>query len=347
MRFKNGMATDNNENAVFVAIIGNSAVMVAKFVAFFFTGSAAMLAEGIHSIADVSNQSLTLFGIKRSKRKADGKYKRGYGRERFVWALISAVGIFFLGFGVTFGHGMESLLGEGHAVDLHGPAFGWSIAVLIASFVIEGFVLWNAFSTLRASAGDKDFMKYVKEDADPSVVAVVLEDSAACIGVLIALVAILLAKVTGEHYWDALGSISISLLLGLIAVWLIVRNRELLLGQPMPEDKMGQLKSVIAGIPMIESVNSIHSEVLGAEVYDVQLELDLSEDEILDRLEVDFEQAYADISSADDLKSFCREYGKKALFGINDAVDDIEDIITKEIPEILYVDVEPDRARNQ
>lgn len=164
---------------------------------------------------------LLLVGIQRSKNAADDKFDYGYGAERYVWALISAVGIFFLGCGVTVYHGIFGLL------DFHEPMsdFGWPIAVLIVAFFVEFCVLTIAVKSVKKQANGAPLFKLMKTEADPAVVAVVLEDSAACLGVLIAVTATGLTKITGQHHWDAIGSNAIGILLGLIAFWLIHRNR--------------------------------------------------------------------------------------------------------------------------
>ena len=113
------MAVDSSRTSVIAALIGNTIVAIAKFVAFFVTGSGTMLSEGIHTVADVMNQLLLLIGIERSKRDPDEDFEYGYGQERFVWALISAVGIFFLGCGVTLYHGVNSLLNPHPVTDLN------------------------------------------------------------------------------------------------------------------------------------------------------------------------------------------------------------------------------------
>ena len=131
------MATQGSRRAVVAAIVGNSLVMLAKFAAFFFTRSTSMLAEGIHTAADLLNQTLLLIGIVRSEKTADSEFAYGYAAERYVWALISAVGIFFLGCGVTVFHGVQSLFDEHHAV----ADLSWAVGVLIFSLVLEGYVL--------------------------------------------------------------------------------------------------------------------------------------------------------------------------------------------------------------
>ena len=134
---------DSTKTSVVAAIAGNSVILVAKSVGFFVTGSAAMLSEAIHTFADVLNQILLFVGIKRSEREADEHYPAGYGRERYVWALISAVGIFFLGCGVTLYHGVTGLM---HPHAMESPE--WAIGVLSISFILESIVFYIAYKAL-------------------------------------------------------------------------------------------------------------------------------------------------------------------------------------------------------
>ena len=224
------MAAQGSRGAVIAAIVGNSLVMVAKFIAFAFTGATSMFSEAIHTLADLLNQILLLVGIVRSEKSADPDFAYGYMAERYVWALISAVGIFFLGCGVTIYHGVESLFSDHHEL----KDVNWAVGVLIFSLILEGYVLWVAVKAGMQQAEGKPFLKFLRTEADPATVAVILEDSAACLGVIIAMVAIILSNVTGHAYWDAIGSITIGVLLGLIAVWLIYRNTQLLVGASIP-----------------------------------------------------------------------------------------------------------------
>ena len=138
---------ESSKTAVITAIVGNAFVMCAKFVAYFATGSGAILSEAIHTFADLLNQILLLVGIKRSAHGANEDYAYGFGAERYVWALISAVGIFFLGCGVTVYHGVSSLLHETAPVS----GYGWAVGVLVVSFLIEFYVLSVAVRSVRRS----------------------------------------------------------------------------------------------------------------------------------------------------------------------------------------------------
>ena len=151
--------------------------------------------EGIHTAADLMNQWLLFLGIVKADKAPDADFPFGYAKERFVWALISAVGIFFLGCGVTIGHGVHSLLHPPEEL----PDLSWAIGILVFSLILEGIVLWIAAKDLllKARAREMPFGKYCREYADPSAVAVLLEDAAACFGVILALTSLGLTVWTG------------------------------------------------------------------------------------------------------------------------------------------------------
>ena len=254
---------ESSKTAVITAIVGNACVMCAKFVAYFATGSGAILSEAIHTFADLLNQILLLVGIKTSANDANENYAYGYGAERYIWALISAVGIFFLGCGVTVYHGVSSLLHE------HRPVgeFGWAGGVLVVSFVIEFYVLSVAVSSARRSAAGRPLFAFLRKEADPAVVAVILEDAAACLGIVIAFVAIGLTWLTGDQYWDAIGSITIGVLLGCIACWLIQRNRSLLVGESVPPHIRTQLLKILNENPTVEEVVDLRTRILDTSTF--------------------------------------------------------------------------------
>ncbi|MDE0892297.1 MAG: cation diffusion facilitator family transporter, partial [Planctomycetota bacterium] len=271
---------DSSKTSVVAAIAGNSVILVAKSAGFFVTGSGAMLSEAIHTLADLLNQILLLVGIKRSEREADERFPVGYGRERYVWALISAVGIFFLGCGVTIYHGVTGLL---HPHETESP--GWAVAVLSVSFVLEGIVFLIALKGLKKEAAGKPFFPFLRNEADPSAAAVLLEDFAACFGVLLALTAIGLSSWTGALYWDSIGSIAIGLLLGVVAILLIVRNHNLLVGPAVPADVRQAIHRILREHPTVERVVKLRASVIDLDRYDITATIDFDGAKIAERIE--------------------------------------------------------------
>jgi zinc transporter 9 len=316
------MAAGGSKIAVGAAIGGNGLVLVAKFAGFAVTGSGAMLSEAVHTLADLLNQILLLVGIVRSERAPDERFQYGYGRVQFVWALISAVGIFFLGCGVTVYHGIHALLRPQPLENL-----SWAIGVLLAAFVIEGIVLWVAYRQLRAAAAGRPFLSYLRTEADPSAVAVLLEDAAACVGVLIALGCILLTRLTEASHWDAVGSIAIGLMLGAVAVWLIMRNKALLVGPSLPAAVRERVRQIVGAHPAVREVVEMKSTALDAETYDVTLSV------IFDGRKLAGQDGPTD--------ALRQEVAEMTVRILGQEIDAIERAVQAEFPQIKHLDVEP------
>ncbi len=321
--------------AVGAAIAGNSVVMVGKFVAFGLTGSAAMLSEALHSVADVLNQVLLMVGIVRSHHPPDRRFPFGYGAERYVWALMSAVGIFFLGCGVTVYHGVTKLM-HPHAIE----QVGWAAAALGLALVVEGYVLFVAIRAVQRDAAGRPFFRYLRRQADPSAVAVILEDSAACLGVLLAGAGIALSHVTGYHGWDAIASIAIGGLLGAVAVWLIVRNRALLVGPAVPPEVRERIQAAIEQHPAVEKLIRLRTRQLDLETHRVAADIEFDGAVLADKLEDELKAAYAEIDSYEDFKAFADRFADDVVELLGDEVDAIEAAILEADPKARYLDIE-------
>ncbi len=329
------MASPSSKTAVAAAIVGNALVMVAKFVAFMFTGSGAMLSEAIHTLADLLNQILLMVGIVRSTRDADDTFEYGYQSERYVWALISAVGIFFLGCGVTVYHGIQTLM---HPHEL--KELGWAIGVLIFSFVLEGVVFLIALRAAKQQAGDRPLHHFLRYEADPAVVAVVLEDFVACIGILVAMAAILLAKVTGNLYWDAIGSLTIGGLLGAIAIWLIARNSQLLVGASIPEPIRLQVRRIIEADPAVEEVVDLKTRILDTDTYRIKADVKFDGGALADKLRPQMREAYEQITNLQEFEKFTHEFAEDIVDLLAEEIDIIERRIRESVPQAKHLDLE-------
>ncbi len=323
--------------AIVSAIGGNTVVAVSKFGAFAFTGSGSMLSEAIHSVADVINQVLLFIGLVRGSKEADAAYQYGYGRERYIWALMSAVGIFFLGCGVTIYHGIQSLLHPHALSDL-----GWAFAVLAFSFAIEFSVLAIAYRGLKKSAAGQPFLTYLKTEADPGTVAVLTEDSAACTGIVIAFLGIVLTDLTGNLYWDAVGSILIGVLLGFVAIWLIMRNHHILVGHAVPGPIEEKVRAIVEGSPLVESIETMKTEMIDNETFDFTLEVDFDGARVARKLEPMVEAAWETIETREDFIAFTHQYADDVLHELGDAIDRLEEKIRRAVPQAVHLDVEPD-----
>ena len=327
----------NSKGAVFAALVGNGALTIVKFVAFAASGSGAMFSEAVHSFADTSNQALLFIGIRRSERPADVQFRYGYGGERYLYSLLSAVGIFVLGCGVTVYHGIHDLL---HPPDIE---ISWlPIAVLVLSFVVELFVLLSAARVIWAKKGERSLFDYLRDTTDPTAAAVLLEDAVACLGVLIALTGIGLAHTTGNPAFDAMGGIAIGLMLGAVAVWLGIRNRTLLLGPAIDREEMERIEAHLLEHPSVMRVHKARSRLVAADRFRFKAELDFNGRTLGRRLARLVPQDVESLRDPEQREAFAAQFGEELLDELGREVDRIEAELIERHPRLAYVDLEAD-----
>jgi cation diffusion facilitator family transporter len=246
---------------VFVAVAVNLAVAIAKTVAAAVSGSASMTAEAAHSWADTGNQGFLIVANRRSSRPPDADRPLGYGREAYVWSLLAAVGLFVVGGSLSVWRGFSELLhGEATAEN-----YLVAYIVLGVAFVLESSSLFQAFRQLRGEAAslDKDLLAHVLDTSDPTTRAVFAEDTAALVGIVVALLGIGLHQITGQAMWDAIGSIVVGVLLGVVAVVLIDRNRRFLVGEPATPQLREAAAARIEQLPEVAAVRFIRLVFVG------------------------------------------------------------------------------------
>jgi solute carrier family 30 (zinc transporter), member 9 len=329
----------SGKKTVIAALAGNSVIGVCKFIAFAFSGSGAMLSEAIHSVADVTNQALLLLGIKRSEAAATREYSYGYGSETFFWALISAVGIFFLGCGVTIYHGIHTLTGD----HLSHPGM-WDYGILTMSLVIEGWTLWVAVKGINVDRKDVPFMKFLRESADPTPIAVLLEDAAACLGLMIALIGILCGQIYESSIPDGIASITIGVLLGFVAVFLIYKNHGLIIGMSVDQNVEKKVVDYLQSRSSVERILDFKSRVLSANRFHVKMEIEFHGEIIADKLleEVDLEKLRKELNDEETFRAYLRKFADEVIEELGDEVDRIETDLRKEVPEAQHIDIETD-----
>ena len=281
------------------------------------------------------DRALLLIGIKRASKDADGRFQYGYGRERFVWALMSAVGIFFLGCGFTVMHGIEALQ---HPEELNSISI--AMGVLGIALILDLSIFTFAFRSLWKQKGDTKFLAFLKTEADPSEVAVLLEDGAATLGVLIAMSTIGLTILTGELYWDAIGSILIGLLLGVVAIWLINRNLKMLVGPSISRQDQDQVLSILERNPIISSVQRMRTQALDTDTFDVELNVTLSPGIIAGRLQNFCQKSHPNIVGTEGFDAFQVEYTKQVIEVIGKEIDNIEVSLAEADEAFRFVDIE-------
>ena len=322
--------------SVISALFGNIFVTIIKTIVAISSLSASMFAESIHSFADTLNQSLLLVGLKRSKKPADINRGYGYGIERFFWSLISACGILFIGAGVTIYHSINSLVEK---VSLRDFSY-LSIIVLCLAFLIEGTTLIIAIRELK---GKNKFSKEIFIDADPIVLAVIYEDSAAVLGVFVALISQFLIYFTRNNVYDSIGGIIIGLILGILAIILIIKNHHYIIGKSLSENIREEVVELLLEDPCIEHVSEFKS-----------VAVDINKYRIFATVEWNGSPLYEEIYETGDLREefdeIKNDFGEftKLMFKTTDRIprlvgkhiDEIEKKITDRFPQIAYVDIE-------
>ena len=323
--------------SVISAICGNFFIALLKLAGFFISGSASMFSEAMHSIADTANQGLLLVGLKRSVKKSDDKFEYGYGRERFIWALISACGIFFVGAGITVYHGVIRLFSEEH-FEIN-PAV---LIILIISFFVESLTLYIAVHELKKSHPEKNLRKAFKR-GDPTTIAVIYEDTVGVIGVLIAFVSILLANFTGKIYFDAFGSILVGLMLGGMAIILINKNRRMLIGRSIPHDFEDIFYKIMYADPIIEKVLDVKSSTLDINVYRIKCEVEINGSALMREMfeQGDLKKEYGVIKDDyDEYVKLCLNLIDRTPRIIGKKIDELESRIKAELPSVKHIDIE-------
>ena len=237
------MSAHGGNKAVVAALLANVGIAVTKFIAWALTGASSMLAEGVHSLADSGNQALLLLGGKKSRRAADEEHPFGYGRERYVYAFIVSIVLFTVG-------GLFALYEAWHKWQDPHPITEWAwvpVAVLVVAIGMEGFSFRTAVRESNPVRGEQSWPSFIRTAKAPELPVVLLEDFGALIGLVLALGGVGLTLVTGDGRYDAAGTACIGVLLVLIAIVLAVETKSLLLGESATRDDVDAIRSALVG----------------------------------------------------------------------------------------------------
>lgn len=254
------MSASGGSRAVVAALGANLAIAVAKFVAFAFSGSSSLLAEGVHSMADSGNQVLLLVGGRRARRAADSEHPFGYGRERYVSGFLVSIVLFTLGGVFALYEGYEKVR-HPHPVD----DWYWPVGVLVFAMVAEGLSFRTAVGEARHSKGRQSWVGYVRTAKAPELPVVLLEDAGALIGLVLALIGVVLAVVTHDGVWDGVGTLAIGTLLVAIAVVLATETKSLLLGESAGPEALERIRAALVDGDSVYRVIHMRTLHLGPE----------------------------------------------------------------------------------
>ena len=298
-----------SKKAVVAALVANSGLAVAKFVGFAATGAASLLAEAVHSVADTSNQALLLWGGRAAKRDPSPEHPYGYGRERYFWSFIVALVIFILGGGFAIVEGLNKLR-EPHAID----GVGWAIGILVVGIGLEGASLRSAVRASQPVRGTRSWWKFIRTTHRAELAVVLLEDLGAVAGLVIALVGIGLAELTGDPRFDSLGSIAIGVLLCAIAVILAIELKSLLIGESVSPEQERVLHEALLDDSAIVRILHVRTQYMGP-----------------DQLLIGAKLEFAADLAVEDLAA---------------AIDRTEERVRRAVPATRIIYIEPDLFRN-
>ena len=301
------MAAEGSTKAVLTAMFANGGIAVAKFVAFAFTGASSMLAEGIHSVADTTNQALLLLGGKRAQLEPTPEHPFGYARERYFWSFVVALILFSLGGVFALYEGIEKLR---HPHEIESVA--WAVGVLLVAITFESYAMHTAVSESNKLRGRLSWPQFVRRAKTPELPVILLEDAGALTGLVLALIGVGLAALTGDPMWDALGTISIGVLLVLIAIVLAIEMKSLLIGESASRPDRQAIEEAISTHPAVEQLIYFRTQHLGP-------------DELLvaGKIELHRNMTFHDVA---------------------DTIDEIEARVRETVPEATLIYLEPDEA---
>ncbi|MCZ6805459.1 MAG: cation diffusion facilitator family transporter, partial [Deltaproteobacteria bacterium] len=248
-----------SKKAIIAALLANLGIAVAKSVGYVFTGSSSMLAEAIHSVADTSNQALLLLGSKQAEREATMEHPFGFGRERYFWAFIVALVLFTLGGLFAIYEGWHRLGEDSHEI----ANVQWAIGILVLGVFLEGASFRTAVNESRPLKGRASWWSFIRHSRTPELPVVLLEDLGALTGLALALVGISVSAITGDSRWDALATISIGVLLVVIAGVLVFEMKSLLIGESAREPMRRKIVAAIEGTDGVTKVIHMRTQHIG------------------------------------------------------------------------------------
>ncbi|THF56286.1 cation diffusion facilitator family transporter [Ollibium composti] len=249
-----------SRRVIYAALAGNLAIALTKFAAAFFTGSSAMLSEGVHSLVDTGNGGLLLYGMHRAARPADSTHPFGHGRELYFWSFIVALLVFALGAGVSFYEGVMHIMAPESVAN---PMVNY--VVLGFSLLFEGGSWWVALKEFHKTKGRLGWFQAVRLSKDPSVYTVLFEDSAALLGLLVAFAGISAAEVFDIPEFDGVASLGIAAILGATAIFLARESKGLLLGEPASREVQAKVLAIAQQDAAVQRANGLVSVHIGPE----------------------------------------------------------------------------------
>ena len=286
--------TEGSRKAVLAAMVANAGIAIAKFVGFLITRSAGMLAESVHSVADTSNQALLLLGGKRAEREADSQHPFGYGRERYFWSFVVALILFSMGGLFALYEGIQKVR-DPHEIESLAVAVG----ILLFAIALESYSLRTAYKEAKhAKPADVGWISWLRNAKSPELPVVLLEDIGAEFGLFFALCGVLLAEATDNARWDAVGSITIGVLLICIAIVLAIEMKSLLIGEAASAENIGKIEQSFVATDGVTRVIHMRTQHIGPDELLVAAKLEFDASMAVERVAATIDEAEANLRAA-------------------------------------------------
>ena len=254
------MSSSGSTRAILAALAANAGIAVAKFVGYAITGSSSMLAEAVHSVADTSNQALLLLGQRRARKEATALHQFGYGRSRFFYSFVVALVLFSLGAIFAMYEGYHKIT---HPEPLTSPLV--AIAILVVAIGLESYSFRTAVVESRPLKGNGSWWGFIRRSRNPELPVVLLEDTGALLGLVLALLGVGLSILTGSPVWDGIGTLAIGVLLAVIAVILMIEMHSLLIGEGATGEELGAIQAALENTEHVDRVIHLRTQYLGPE----------------------------------------------------------------------------------
>ena len=287
------MSSGGGTRAIIAALVANLGIAAAKFVGFLLTGSSSMIAEAAHSVADSGNQALLLLGGRTARRRATEEHPFGYGRDRYFYAFVVALVLFTLGSLFSLYEGVHKVQ---HPEPLKSPLI--AIGILVVAIGLESFSLRTAVQESNEVRGRAGWVQFIRRAKAPELPVVLLEDTAALLGLAFALFGVSMAALTGDPVWDAVGTIAIGILLGVIAAILIVETKSLLIGEAAAPEAVDRIKAALVG-PGVDRVIHLRTLHLGPDELLVAAKIAMPRTTTLERVATAIDEAERRVRAAE------------------------------------------------
>lgn len=266
------MAANSSKKVIYAALFGNLLIAITKFAASVVTTSSAMLSEAIHSLVDTGNQVLLLYGLRRSARPADEMHPFGYGKELYFWAFVVAILVFAVGAGISAYEGIHRVANPTQVTDAY-----INYIVLGLAMAFESYVWWVAYKEFMAIKGDQSFISSIRDAKDPTVITVLFEDTAAMLGLIVAMIGVFISDQFQLPIFDGIASLTIALILALTAIFLAYECKGLLIGEAAHPETVAGIRAIISEDERILNINQILTIHFGPQDILLNVSLDFAD----------------------------------------------------------------------